>query len=87
MLRSTLLCLAGSLLVATGVTAQEPGAQGDTPRAMRREMMMQRIQAADARLDKLVSEMNRATGAKKVDARAAVINEMVARRKQMRAPS
>jgi hypothetical protein len=87
MLRSTLLCLAGSLLVATGVTAQEPGAQGDTPRAMPREMMMQRIQAADARLDKLVSEMNRATGAKKVDARAAVINEMVARRKQMRAPS
>jgi uncharacterized coiled-coil protein SlyX len=48
-------------------------------------MMMQRVQAADARLDKLVTEMNRATGAKKVEAMAAVINEMVAQRKQMRA--
>jgi len=85
MIRSTLLCLAGSLLVATGVAAQQPGAQGDTTRAMRREMMMQQVQAADARLDKLVSEMNRATGSKKVEAMAAVINEMVAQRRQMRA--
>jgi hypothetical protein len=52
---------------------------------MRREMMMQQVQAADARLEKLVSEMNRATGSKKVEAMAAVINEMVAQRKQMRA--
>ena len=85
MIRSTLLCLGGSLLVATGISAQQPGPQGDTTRAMRREMMMQRVQAADARLDKLVGEMNRATGAKKVEAMAAVINEMVAQRKQMRA--
>ena len=84
MIRSTLLCLGGSLLVATGVSAQQPGPQRDTARAMRREMMMQQVQAADARLDKLVSEMNRATGAKKVEAMAAVINEIVAQRKQMR---
>ena len=85
MIRATLLCLGGSLVVATGVSAQQPGPQSDTSRAMRREMMMQRVQAADARLDKLVSEMNRASGAKKVEAMAAVINEMVAQRKQMRA--
>lgn len=46
---------------------------------------MQRVQAADARLDRLVSEMNRATGARQIQAMAAVINEMVAQRKQMRA--
>ena len=45
---------------------------------------MQQVEAADARMDKLVGEMNRATGQKKVEAMAAVINELVAQRKQMR---
>lgn len=51
---------------------------------MNHENMMQQVQAADARMDKLVGEMNRATGQKKVEAMAAVINELVAQRKQMR---
>jgi hypothetical protein len=38
----------------------------------------------DARLDDLVKRMNAATGSKKPDAVAAVINELVAQRKQMR---
>lgn len=85
MVRATLLCLVVSVLTVSGVSGQQPGNQGDTTRAMQREMMMQRVQAADARLDQLVGEMNRAVGARKVAAMATVINELVAQRKQMRA--
>ncbi len=47
--------------------------------------MMAKMAAADARLDELVKTMNAATGSKKTNAVAAVINELVAQRKQMRA--
>lgn len=46
--------------------------------------MMAKMEAMDARLDALVKTMNTATGKKKMDAEAAVINELVAQRKQMR---
>jgi len=46
--------------------------------------MMARVDAMDARLDELVKKMNAATGNKKANATAAVINELVAQRKQMR---
>jgi len=46
--------------------------------------MMAKMEAMDARLDGLVTRMNAATGSKKADAVAAVINELVAQRKQMR---
>jgi predicted transcriptional regulator len=46
--------------------------------------MMAKMEAMDARLDELVKKMNAATGRKKPDAVAAVINELVAQRKQMR---
>ncbi len=46
--------------------------------------MMAKMEAADARLDGLVKTMNAATGSKKTNAVAAVINELVAQRKQMR---
>ena len=46
--------------------------------------MMAKVEAMDARLDELVRKMNAATGSKKTDAVAAVINELVAQRKQMR---
>ena len=46
--------------------------------------MMAKMEAMDARLDELVKRMNTATGSKKSDAAAAVINELVAQRKQMR---
>jgi hypothetical protein len=48
------------------------------------QMMMQKMQESDVRLDRLVSQMNQSTGNKKVQAMAAVINEMVAQRRQMR---
>jgi hypothetical protein len=46
--------------------------------------MMAKMEAMDARLDELVKTMNAATGSKKTNAVAAVINELVAQRKQMR---
>jgi metal-responsive CopG/Arc/MetJ family transcriptional regulator len=48
-----------------------------------RAMMMKMMEASEARVDKLVQAMNQATGQKKVDAIAAVINELVAQRKMM----
>jgi hypothetical protein len=56
-----------------------PGAHHDE-----RAMMVKMMEASDARLDQLVQTMNSATGQKKVDAMAAVINELIAQRKQMR---
>lgn len=44
---------------------------------------MQMMDSLNARLDTLVSRMNRATGNSKVTAMAAVINELVAQRKTM----
>lgn len=90
MIRIILIGLAGSLLVASGASAQEPGRQhGDTTNAMRGRpmtgaMMMSMMDSADARLDRLVSAMNKTTGSRKVPAMAAVINELVAQRKMMR---
>ena len=90
MIRNILIGLAGSLLLASGVSAQQPGRQhGDTANAMRGrpmqgEMTMSMMDSADARLDGLVSTMNKTTGSRKVQAMAAVINELVAQRKTMR---
>jgi hypothetical protein len=46
--------------------------------------MMARMEAMDTRLDELVKKMNAATGSRKADAVAAVVNELVVQRKQMR---
>ena len=85
------ILLACSLLVASSASAQQRDQARDTAsRAMPsphhgdRAMMMKMMEASDARLDHLVQAMNSATGEKKVDAMAAVINELIAQRKQMR---
>ena len=90
MTRLILAGLVGSLLAASGASAQQPGpGAADTAGrqmhgpGMGRGMMM--ADSMDARLDTLVRAMNRATGTGKVQAMAAVINELVAQRKAMRA--
>ena len=50
----------------------------------RHEKMMEEMKAMDARLDEKVAAMNAAKGDQKVEAMAAVINELVAQRKAMR---
>jgi uncharacterized coiled-coil protein SlyX len=47
------------------------------------QKMEAEMKTEDAELDKLVSEMNTATGEKKVDAIAAVVNKLVEQRKSM----
>jgi hypothetical protein len=88
MIRTTLTGLAGTVLLACG-SAQQPGRQQGDTTSMRGQPMMDRMttrtmDSADARLDRLVGTMNQTTGNRKVQAVAAVINEMVAQRKAMR---
>jgi hypothetical protein len=91
--RFILMVLVGSLLVASGASAQQPDqSRGDTvsgmmpaPHMTDRATMMKMMASSEARLDQLVRGMNQATGPRKVQAMAAVINELVAQRKLMRA--
>lgn len=92
-------CVAVGLSASPGLAAQAPQAHQHpatdkaTPQpgmaakcqAMMGEhdKMMAEMKAADLRLDALVGRMNAATGQPKVDATAAVVNEMVAQRKSM----
>ena len=72
-------------------TQQTPPAQGATqpqPPAMQdmmkmHEQMMTEMQAGDAKLDALVKDMNDAKGDAKVNAVAAVVNELVRQHKAM----
>jgi hypothetical protein len=84
MIRHIGIFLLATVLAPVALSAQQPGQHRDSVMMMNHEKMMQQVQAADARMDRLVGEMNRATGQKKVEAMAAVINELVAQRKQMR---
>jgi len=86
-----------SCTLTTGALAQEPG-MGPGPmhggkgggmmspqRQQARQQMMERMKAYDARLDELVVAMNQAQGEAKVDAIAAVLNELINQRREMRA--
>jgi Spy/CpxP family protein refolding chaperone len=56
----------------------------EEPMMAHHKEMMAKMEAMDSRLDDLVKKMNAAKGSKKADAVAAVANELVAQRKQMR---
>jgi hypothetical protein len=77
---------------ASGLAAQQPGGHpghgSDSAGAMMHSMMQQHareMDSLDARLDSLTSRMNRSMGNARVEAMAAVINELVAQRRAMRA--
>ena len=73
-------------LAASTTAAQQPKTQPhDSGPGMEpgRGMAMMMNDSLNHRLDGLVARMNRATGAAKVDAMAAVINELVKPRKMM----
>jgi hypothetical protein len=67
-----------------GKPAMTDGKMSEESMMAHHKEMMAKMEAADARLDELVKTMNAATGSKKTNAVAAVINELVAQRKQMR---
>jgi len=59
-------------------TKENPAKMSEMHQEMEAEM-----KAQDAELDKLVSDMNTATGDKKAEAMAALLSKMVAQRKTM----
>ncbi len=61
-----------------------PSDKVDKDRDARVEKIRAEIKAMDARLDEKVAAMNAAKGDQKVEAMAAVINELVSQRKEMR---
>jgi hypothetical protein len=68
------------------VAAQQPGAATPDRRsgmASGNQMSMMMMDSLNHRLDSLVARMNRASGNQKVQAMAAVINELVVQRKAM----
>jgi polyhydroxyalkanoate synthesis regulator phasin len=71
-----------------GQSMQMPMQQPGQMQPMDCQAMMQKMQASskamDDRLATLVDDMNKAKGSAKVDRVAAVVNEMVTQRKQMR---
>ena len=74
-------------LMAHGALAQENESKAGMPQghmqmmAMHNQMMAE-MKAMDANLDRKVTAMNAAKGRDKVDAMAAVINEMVSQHKR-----
>jgi hypothetical protein len=72
-----------TLSVAT-LTAQQPhGQRSDSQGTERRGDMQMMMDSLNHRLDSLVDRMNRTSGNQKVNAMAAVINELVSQRKGM----
>ena len=89
------LVLAASCVAVTLAWAESPK---EDAAPMRRQSRMQhgqhqplhaemkaKMQAHDARLDELVTAMNAAEGEAKIDAVAAVVNELIAQRRTRRA--
>jgi len=68
---------------AAACCAMTPGMMGAHKGEMMEwhQKMMEKIKAQDAELDKLVQDMNAATGDKKVDAIAAIVNKVMEERK------
>ena len=71
--------------------AQEPGGMQGIDQQKHREIMpihakiMEKQKVQDAEIDKLLAEMNSATGEKRIDAIVAVLNKLVEQRKAMNA--
>jgi len=79
-------CLLAGVAVAQGPGPGPGGAKMDPDRQKQmRQDMMKKMEADDAKLEELVAAMNAAQGQAKVDAIAAVLNEMVSQRRAMRA--
>jgi hypothetical protein len=74
------LALSASVLAAQQPQRQQPDTHGQMANHDNMQMMMDSL---NHRLDSLVGRMNRTTGNQKVQAMAAVINELVSQRKMM----
>lgn len=85
-MKTTFIAVVGALAVGAGVArsqeAATPKQDMHTMMAGQQHMMMS-MQASDKTLDDLVAQLNAAKGDDRVDKLVAVVNELVAERKQM----
>ena len=72
------------LFITSVVVAQDPPRRGHGAPGPHCAATIEEMKAGDARLDEKLAAMNAATGAEKVDAIAAVVNELAAQRKALR---
>jgi hypothetical protein len=72
--------LPGAVLFAQG---GPPWTRKNPPKMEMNQKMEAEVKAQDAEIDKLVTEMNSATGDKKMDAMAALLSKIVEQRKAM----
>ncbi len=78
-----------SLLQTATLSAQDTSSMKEMDEKKHREMMpkhakmMEEQKAQDAEIDKLVAEMNTATGEKRIDAIVAVLKKLIEQRKTM----
>jgi hypothetical protein len=82
-----LMFAAGSIGVVPAAFGQPPDRQQMQEKCQemmeKHQQMQQEMAAMDARLEELVQQMNAATGEARIDAMAAVINELVEQRQDM----
>lgn len=78
-----------AVLQSATLFAQQPSPMSEMNKQKHREMMpkhakmMEEQKLQDAEIDKLLAEMNAATGEKRIDAIIAVLNKLVEQRKAM----
>src|SRR5436189_2571592 len=84
-MKTTLITVLAALAVWAGVArSQEPAAKPDMHAMMTgQQNMMMSMQASDKKLDDLVAKLNAAKGNDRIDSLVAVVNELIAERKQM----
>lgn len=84
MIKRLIVGMAALTLSAATLAAQQPqGQPPDSHRAGHRDNMRLTMDSLNHHLDSLVDRMNRTSGSQKVNAMAAVINELVGQRKRM----
>lgn len=95
MRKSLLFCMmliAGSMSFVTPASGQAPDRPKISPQQMqekcqemmaKHEEMQQEMAAMDARLGALLQQMNAASGEERIDAMAAVLNELIEQRRDM----
>jgi hypothetical protein len=85
-MKTTLIAVIGALVVLAGVArSQDTSTSKPDMHAMMagQQHMMMSMQASDRKLDDLVAQLNAAKGNDRIDRLVAIVNELVAERKQM----
>jgi hypothetical protein len=83
-MKTTILTLICALSIAGGVAGQSPHKMTGTSMMAGQSKMMGEMKESDKKLDELVRQLNDAHDNDRIDRLVAVVNELVAERRQMR---